>query len=89
MLTVGHCTEIGCGGVNEDSFVVRPHPNDGNCLLCAVADGQGGQPLGGPAARLACRVCIDLSSRASSERLTSPTGWVEIVREVDRVVAAD
>ena len=89
MLTVAHCTEIGSGGENEDSFIVRPHPNDSSCLLIAVADGQGGQSFGGPAARLACQVCVDLASRTSSERLASPTGWVEIVRAVDRAVAAD
>jgi hypothetical protein len=89
MVTVAHCTEIGCGSENEDAFVVRPHPNDANCLLIAVADGQGGQSSGGAAAKLACQVCIDQASRATAERLASPMGWVEIVREVDRVVAAD
>src|SRR5436309_4220580 len=89
MLTVAHCTEIGCGPVNEDSFLVRPHPTDGNCLLCAVADGQGGQPLGGPAARLACQVCIDLASRATPDRLASPIVWADIIRQTDQTVAGD
>jgi hypothetical protein len=89
MLTVAHCSEIGCTGENEDAFVVRPHPNDPNCLLCAVADGQGGQLLGGPAARLACQVCIDWASRIPLERLSSPTAWVEIIRQADQAAAGD
>lgn len=89
MLTVAHCSEIGCGGENEDAFVVRPHPNDPNCLLCAVADGQGGQLLGGPAARLACQAGMDWASRIPLERLSSPTAWVEIIRQADQAAAGD
>src|SRR5439155_3667592 len=89
MLTVAHCTEIGSGGENEDSFIVRPHPNDANCLLCAVADGVGGQSLGGPAARLACQACMDRASRTALDRLASPTSWADIVRQTDHAVAGD
>jgi serine/threonine protein phosphatase PrpC len=89
MLTVAHCTEIGCTGENEDSFLVRPHPNDANCLLVAVADGVGGQLYGGLAARLACQVCIDWASRIPLERLATPTAWVEVVRQADIAVAGD
>jgi serine/threonine protein phosphatase PrpC len=89
MLTVAHCTEIGSGGENEDAFIVRPHPSDENCLLCAVADGQGGQPFGGTASRLACQVCIDLASRTALDRLASPMAWTEIIRQTDQTVAGD
>jgi serine/threonine protein phosphatase PrpC len=89
MLTVAHCSEIGCGGENEDSFAVRPHPDDPNYLLCAVADGQGGQLLGGPAARLACKVCLDVASRTPLDRLANPTGWADVVRQTDQAVAGD
>jgi PPM family protein phosphatase len=89
MIQVLHCSEIGDGRENEDAFAVRPHPADPACWLCAVADGQGGQPLGGPAARLASRYCLELASGYSAEQLTDPDVWAEIVREVDQAVADD
>jgi serine/threonine protein phosphatase PrpC len=89
MLRVVTCTEIGDGRQNEDAFAVQPHPADPDCLLCALADGQGGQPCGGPAARLACRACIEIASRTPPDRLRRADVWAAILGEVDRAVTAD
>jgi PPM family protein phosphatase len=83
------CTEMGDGRENEDAFAVQPHPADPGCLLCAVADCQGGQPRGGPAARQACQVCLEAASRSPPDQLRRPDVWAGILGEVDRAVAAD
>jgi hypothetical protein len=89
MPLVTHCTEIGCGRENEDAITVQPHPADPNCLLCVIADGQGGQAGGGPAARLACRTCIELAAATPLYRLWSADTWTKILADVDRAVCAD
>jgi serine/threonine protein phosphatase PrpC len=58
-------------------------------LICAIADGQGGQPRGGPAARLACQACVDLAAALSPVRLRLADAWAGIVNRVDRTVADD
>jgi hypothetical protein len=89
MFRVANCTEIGSGRENEDAYAVRPHPADPGCLLCVVADGQGGQPRGGPAARLARQRCIDIAAAAPPDQLRYPDTWSTILADVDRVVADD
>jgi PPM family protein phosphatase len=89
MYRISHCTEIGCGRENEDAFAVQAHPADPNCLLCVVADGQGGQAGGGPAARLACRTCIELAAAVPVHRLWTADTWTKILTDVDRAVCAD
>jgi serine/threonine protein phosphatase PrpC len=89
MPRVAHCSEIGSGRENEDAFAVLDHPIDPTCLLCAVADGQGGQPRGGPAARLACQVCLDIAARTPPDRLLLPEVWAGILADVDQAVADD
>jgi hypothetical protein len=74
---------------NEDAFVIRPHPADPQSYLCAVADGQGGQPGGGPAARRACDVFLDVAGRATLAELRSLRTWDDILAHVDRTVADD
>jgi hypothetical protein len=59
MPTVFTFSEAGGHPHNEDSFGGRPHPDDERVLVCAIADGVGGQPKGGPAARLAVRTALD------------------------------
>src|SRR5688572_10509793 len=89
MPRVAHCSEIGSGRENEDAFTVLDHPVDPAYLLCAVADGQGGQPRGGPAARLACQMCLDIAARTPPDRLLLPEVWAGILAEVDQAVADD
>ena len=69
MIEVYSCTEAGEHHENEDAFVVQPHPLDPTCLLGVVADGQGGQPDGGPASRLACRMWMDLAGCEPPQQL--------------------
>jgi hypothetical protein len=74
---------------NEDAFVVGAHPDDPEAYLCAVADGQGGQSGGGPAARLACETFLRVAGQATLPELMSLPLWDDILAHVDRAVAAD
>jgi len=69
MIEVFSHTEAGEGHENEDAFAVGAHPLDPDCLLGVVADGQGGQPHGGPAARLACRMWRDIAAAETPHQL--------------------
>src|SRR5262245_36356149 len=89
MIRVLTFTEVGGHRVNEDAVEVRPHPADAGCWLCCLADGQGGQPGGGPAARLACRTALDLALAHDPERLTDPDAWPSLLRQADQAVEAD
>jgi serine/threonine protein phosphatase PrpC len=68
---------------NQDAFAVIPHPEDPQCLLCAVADGQGGQAGGAAAARLACRAWVEGASAQPPGRLSRPDVWAAVLRGVD------
>jgi PPM family protein phosphatase len=90
MIQVFSHTEVGGHAHNEDAFDVRPHPSDPDCLLCALADGQGGQAGGARAAQLACRVCIEAASAKQPAILvTRPGAWEEILRQADAAVSND
>ena len=89
MIQIHAVTEAGEHVQNEDAFEIRPHPRDSNLFLCVVADGQGGQPHGGPAARLACQTCIASALTYPPERLIFPGTWTTLLRNVDRTVAED
>ena len=71
---------------NEDAFELRAVPAFGG-NLCVLADGQGGQPGGGEAARLACRVCVDSAAHLDPTALLSSSTWTPILHAVDRAVA--
>jgi hypothetical protein len=43
MVAVFSFTEVGGHLVNEDAFLVQPHPQDPACWLLLLADGQGGR----------------------------------------------
>jgi hypothetical protein len=86
--TLSH-SEPGGHAHNEDAFLVQAHPADADCLLCAVADGQGGQPGGGAAAELACRACIEAACAIPPDRLFGPGAWAGLGRTADEAVAAD
>jgi hypothetical protein len=89
VIRVATHSEAGGHAHNEDAFAVGSHPDDPHSLLCALADGQGGQFGGGPAARLACEAFLDLASRVSLERLMLRNGWDDVLTRVDRAVADD
>jgi hypothetical protein len=82
-------TEAGGHPNNEDAFLVRPHPADAACLLVALADGMGGQPGGGPAARLACSATLEIAAAVPLEQLFAPHGWDGVLQQADRTVNDD
>lgn len=90
MIHVFSHTEAGGHALNEDAFEVHPHPSDPDCLLCALADGQGGRAGGGLAARLACRACVETASAYPPAILAlRPDAWEAILRTADSAVADD
>ena len=89
ILTHSH-TEAGGHAVNEDAFELRPHSADPSCLLCALADGQGGRAGGRRAAMLACRACLDAASaRPPAALMLGPHVWQVILQSADAAVAED
>jgi PPM family protein phosphatase len=89
MIEVVTHSEPGGHPVNEDAFEVRTHPANPDMHLVAVADGQGGRAGGGPAARLACRACLDAAVACNSETLLRPDAWTEPISRADAAVTAD
>jgi serine/threonine protein phosphatase PrpC len=89
MIRVATHTEVGGHAQNEDAFALGAHPDDPEAFLCAVADGQGGRPGGGPAARLACETFLKVASQATLSELMLLRTWDDILAHVDRAVAAD
>jgi len=89
MVGVTTFTEAGGHPVNEDAFLVRQHPDDPDCWLSFLADGQGGRKGGGEAARLACRAALDVASGVRPERLVDGRAWPFLLRLADFAVAAD
>jgi PPM family protein phosphatase len=90
MIQVFSHTEVGGHAHNEDAFDVSPHPSDSDCLLCALADGQGGRAGGARAAQLACRSCIEAASTYQPAILTMrPEAWEAILRQADAATSND
>jgi PPM family protein phosphatase len=89
MVSVQSFTEAGGHRQNEDASAVGRHPLDPDLWLCFVADGQGGQAGGGPAARLACQTAFDAAVRCPPERLNDPPVWSGILRLADDAVRLD
>jgi PPM family protein phosphatase len=88
MCVVWSHTEAGGHEVNEDAFVIQPHPEGGACWLGALTDGQGGQAGGAEASRGACRSVIEsLSARRTSEIFKERT-WFDIFQGADERVLA-
>jgi hypothetical protein len=74
---------------NEDAFAIRAHPADATLLICVVADGQGGQRGGGPAARLACETVVGQASKMPAHLLEEPASWLGILQAADKAVDAE
>jgi PPM family protein phosphatase len=82
-------TEAGGHPKNEDAFEVQCHPSDPACWLCFLADGQGGQAGGAPAARLACRTGMEAACLQRPDRLRDVAAWPALLRRADNAVRAD
>lgn len=89
MLDVFTFSEPGGHVVNEDAFAVRQHPSAPHCWLCTLADGQGGQPGGGRAARLACDTAMSFALRLPPHALAEPGAWDVVLRSADEAVRDD
>ncbi len=89
MINVATFSEPGGHPVNEDAFVVQPHPSGSDRWLCFLADGQGGSAGGADAARVACRTAAEAALAREPHELADPEVWHAILREADRAVRDD
>jgi len=82
-------SEAGGHAHNEDAFAVAAHHRALDCLIVALADGQGGRSGGGRAAAVACRAGVEAASAAPPDGLWRPDVWIGVLRAADAAVAAD
>ena len=82
-------SEAGEGHANEDVALVRPHPDDAGVLLCALADGQGGQAGGAAAARVAVEESLRAASSFPAKELREAAPWYAVVGAADEAVCED
>jgi hypothetical protein len=71
---------------NEDAIAFVRHPSDAQILICALADGQGGQAGGAMAAQSAVSVCLDIALRDLPQELSNPFTWISIGEATDKEV---
>ncbi len=88
MKTLGF-SERGCHATNEDAWQTRLHPADPRCVVCALADGQGGRAGGQEASQLAVRTAVALISTQQPGQLVSASTWETLLRVADRAVRDD
>ena len=83
-------SEVGGHTINEDAFVVRPHPDNPECWIACLADGQGGRAGGARAAQLACETIATLTEQYSPTDLAkSPDLWQYLLNQTDATVCHD
>ena len=63
------------------------HPQDKTTLVCALADGQGGQFGGALAARVAVERSLKLATAFSPDALLDQANWLAIVSGADETVS--
>ena len=88
MITYRTHTEPGGHAENQDCFLLSRAASVAGGYLCAVADGQGGQPGAALAAAIACQSCLEGASSFRLDRLLSPLTWPVILWQSDEAVAA-
>jgi len=76
-------SEGGYGHANEDAVQVRMYASEGSVLLCALADGMGGQAGGARAANQAVERSLLATDGYFREQLRDETTWVEIISGAD------
>jgi serine/threonine protein phosphatase PrpC len=89
MVQIFSHSEAGGHPANEDAFAVHQHPSDAECWICTLADGQGGQPNGGPASKLACQTVMVQAKTRNPRELMEARNWNKILQDADAAVAAD
>ncbi len=88
-MKIAQFSQAGGHTENEDHHIVKPHPLDPECILCAVADGQGGQSGGVHASRIACEASIDTICHTAHRELTHTRCWTKALETADRAVEHD
>lgn len=87
-MAIAHSTSFAGGHpVNEDAYEVRPHPEDSGCLMCALADGQGGRSGGLLAAQTAIHTALELAVDIPVDAILQSDAWLEILSQADQAVA--
>ena len=89
MVSVLTFSDAGGHAINEDAFLVESHPADAACLLCFLADGQGGRAGGGQAAQVACSSAVQTARLLPPWKLAAPSTWGTILSHADAAVCAD
>lgn len=83
-------SEAGGHLINEDAFAVQQHPDDPDCWICTLSDGQGGRSGGGRASQLGCAKVMELArQQRPNDLLRSNHTWATIFCEADTAVAAE
>ena len=82
-------SEAGDGHANEDVAVVHPHLGDAGLLLCALADGQGGQAGGAAAARVAVEESLRVAASFPAAALFETLPWHTVISAADEAVCED
>jgi PPM family protein phosphatase len=80
-------SEPGHAHTNEDAVEVHWLPADDRMLLCALADGQGGQSGGAAAAQIAVRKSLEVALTFTPVDLLNERIWRGIVNAADEGVA--
>lgn len=86
-MRISQYSEIGSHEENEDAIEVASHNADSSLMICALADGQGGQRGGAAAAKCAVSTCLEKAQSVSPSELLNPFKWEEIGKYVDQNVA--
>ncbi len=89
MVNVVSFSVAGGHAVNEDVFAVERHPQDPECWVCVLADGQGGRAGGARAAQVACRTALAAALALPPRRLAAPSVWPELLGTADDAVRDD
>jgi serine/threonine protein phosphatase PrpC len=89
MIRVTGHSEPGGHPDNQDAYAFQPHPQDPDCLLAVVADGQGGRAGGARAARLGCNAVLVAAALTPPGLLAAPDTWPELLQRADGAVASD
>ena len=90
-LVVTQYSEAGGHAESEDfvSIGCLAGMSEEDAVLVTLADGQGGQPGGGPAARLASALALEMGQTLSLDRVRTGLGWNKLLRQVDDQVSRD
>jgi len=86
MFEIFKFTEAGKSHDNEDALEVAHHPEDSNCIICSISDGQGGRAGGREAGLISCQSTIRISKSYSPKLLKKTKTWPVILQEADKKV---